>query len=58
MSGTSSAAPVCGIHDTSPTSESASDCSMPMPMPATTIGTMFWNRPTTAAARAGTTNRV
>ena len=31
---------------------------MPMPIPAITVGIRYWNRPTTAAASAGTTNSV
>ncbi len=29
-----------------------------MAIPAATMGTRYWNRPTTAAANAGTTNSV
>ncbi len=58
ISGTSSDEPVCGSHECWAASERASACSMPMAMPASTIGTRYWNRPTTAAASAGTTNKV
>ena len=58
MSGTSSNDPVCGSHECCAESDSASDWSMPMAMAATTMGIRCWNRPTTAAASAGTTNSV
>jgi hypothetical protein len=58
IKGTSSAMPVWGSHECWLASESASDCSMPMAMPAATMGRRYWNRPTTAAASAGTTNSV
>jgi hypothetical protein len=58
MSGTSSNEPVWGSQECCAASDSASDWSMPMAMPATTMGTRNWNRPTTAAANAGTTNSV
>ena len=57
-SGTSSAAPVRGIQSCCCTSDAASDWSMPMANPARTAGTRYWNRPTTAAASAGTMNSV
>lgn len=56
--GTSSEAPVWGIQLWRPASDSDSDWSMPMPSPATAVTMRYWKRPTTAAARAGTTNRV
>ena len=58
MSGTSSNEPVWGSQECCAARDRASDWSRPMAMPATTIGIRNSNRPTTAAANAGTTNSV
>ena len=56
--GTISPTPDCGIQEYFPERKISHAWIMPMPIPATTVGTRYWNSPTIAAARAGTTNRV
>ena len=54
----SSAEPVWGNHECWAASVSPSDCNIPIPIPATTVGTISSKRPTAAAASAGTTASV
>ena len=54
----SSAMPLCGSHECCPASVKASDCSMPMAMPAAAVGSINSKWPTAAAASAGTTASV
>ena len=54
----SSGNPACGSQLCCRASVDASDWSMPMPIPAATVGSNKSNPPTTAAARAGTTASV
>jgi len=58
ISGTSSGRPEDGSHSYFEVRYCASDCSAPMPMPATTASTMPSNRARIAAASAGTMKSV
>ena len=50
MSGISSGEPVCGNHECCAERVDASDCSMPMTIPAAAVGNISSKWPTAAAA--------
>ena len=56
--GRASDSPCCGSQVQTVMSLSISDCAQPSSRPASAVIQNDWNRPTSAAARAGTTNRV
>lgn len=58
MSGTSSPAPLSGIHSNLFWRSTTSDWSIPIARPESAAGPMRVKRPITAAAIAGTTNSV